>query len=77
MRFRTLTFIFVTENDVSRKLSGSIHPPVREDSYAVAMTSGRCELRKLYVATHLVHGPEIFEMSKFSEKLALVRGSGF
>ena len=54
-----------------------MHPPVCENSYAVAMTSGRCESRKLYVAKHLVHEPENLEMSKFSEKLALVRGSGF
>ena len=58
------------------KLSGSMHPPVCENSYAVAMTSGRCESRKLYVHKHLVYGPEHFEMMKLSEKLALVRGSG-
>ena len=54
-----------------------MHPPVCELSSAVPIASGRCESRKLYVAKHLVHEPENFEMTKFSEKLALVRGSGF
>ena len=58
------------------KLSGLRCPPVCKVSYAVAMTSGRCELRKLYVHKHPVHAPEHFEMTKFSEKLTLVRGSG-
>ena len=42
-----------------------------------SIKAGRCESRKLYVAIGRVHGPEIFEMTKFSEKLTLVRGSGF
>ena len=54
----------------------SFCPPVCGDSFAVAIASGRCESRKLYVAKHLVHEPEIFEMTKLSEKFALVRGSG-
>ena len=58
------------------KLSGLSHPPECKASSGVTMTSGRCESRKLYVAKHLVHEPENFEMTKFSEKLALVRGSG-
>ena len=35
------------------KLSQTSFPPVCEDSFAVAMTSGRCESRKLYVARQL------------------------
>ena len=58
------------------KSPGLVHPPVCEASNAVTMTSGRCESRKLYRHKHLVHEPENFEMMKFSEKLALVRGSG-
>ena len=58
------------------KLLGLSHPPECEASYAVPITPGHCESRKLYVAKHLVHEPENLEMSKFSEKLALVRGSG-
>ena len=58
------------------KLSRLGRPPVCGDSYAVALTSGRCESRTLYVHKHLVHAPENFDMTKFSEKLALVRGSG-
>ena len=58
------------------KLSGLSCPPVCEASNAVPITSGRCELRKLYVHKHPVHTPENFEMMKFSEKLALVRGYG-
>ena len=58
------------------KLSGLSRPPVCEASNAVSMTFVRCELRKLYVHKHLVHAPEIFEIMKFLEKFALVRGSG-
>ena len=56
------------------KLSRLVCPPVCEASNAVSMTSGRCELRKLYVHTHPVHAPEHFEMTKFSEILTLVKG---
>ena len=58
-------------------MSKSFCPPVCGDLSAVPITSGRCELRKLYGAKHMVHEPENFEMMKFLEKLALVRGSGF
>ena len=59
------------------KLSGLSCPPVCELSFAVTITSGRCESRKLYVHKHLGHAPEPLEMQNFSETLALVRGSGF
>ena len=59
------------------KLTGLSCPPVCEASNAVAMTSGRCESRQLYVAKHLMHEPQIFEVTKFLEMLTLVRGSGF
>ena len=51
-------------------------PPMCEVSYAVAIMSGRCESRKSYASKHLVHELEHFEITKFSEKLALVTGSG-
>ena len=60
-----------------RKLSKTFYPQVFEASSALPIASGRCESRKLYGTKHLVHESENFEMSKFSEKLALVRGSGF
>ena len=58
------------------KSPGLSYPPVCGASYAVAMASGRCESRKLYASKHPVHAPENFEMMKFSEKFAVVRGSG-
>ena len=58
------------------KSPGLSCPPVCGASYAVAMTSGRFESRKLYVTKHPVHEPENFEITKFSEKLTLVRGLG-
>ena len=51
------------------KLAESSCPPVCGASNAAAMTSGRCELRKLYAAKHPVHAPENFKMTKFSKKL--------
>ena len=57
-------------------LSKPSRPQVCEASSALPMASGRFESRKLYGPKHPVHEPENFEMTKFSEKLALVRGSG-
>ena len=76
MRLRSLTSIFLTPSALLEKLSKSFSPPMCGASNGVAITSGRCESRKLYVHKHPVHEPENFEMTKFSEKLTLVRGSG-
>ena len=76
MRFRSLALIFLAPSALLEKLSKSNHPPVCGASYAVTITPGLFETSKLYRNKLLVHGPGIFVITKFSEKLAQARGSG-
>ena len=66
----------MTENDVIRKtdrfiVSAGVWGFVRCGYYVWALDQERYTH-----PSNLVHGPDNFEMTKFSEKLALVRGSG-
>ena len=75
--FRTLSFISVTVNDVIVKSFEIVWSARASRRFPASITVRRCETRKLYVAKQPGPWTGNFEMTKFSRKLTLLRGSGF
>ena len=76
MRFRTLTMVFVTINDVCWKLLKIIMSAGVWISFSESITAGRCEMKKLYVTKQPAPWAGNLEIMNFSKILTLVRGSG-
>ena len=76
MRFRTLTMIFVTINDVFWKSLQFVWSARAWISFSESITAGRCETRKLYVAKQPFPWTGNLEIMIFSKILTLVKGSG-